>query len=112
MRRSRPAAAPVECAMVVQARETVCRLYTAAGTLLVSGRGVFDQGAGTDTLVVMALDAPGTLIQQCLLGPVREITISLDDGPPRAARVERVFFHPSYGRACALRLREDDAHGR
>jgi hypothetical protein len=101
----------VQAREVVQVREAVCRISMAAGRLLVSGRGLFDHGPGGDTLVVMALDAPGTLVQQCLLGPVRDVTITLDEGPPQAAQVERVFFHPTYGRACALRLLPDGTDG-
>jgi hypothetical protein len=88
----------------LSATQTRCRLTTADGTLLSTGQAVVDDQGGGDSLVIVALDTPGTVIERCLVGPVREVQVTLDDGPPHLARVERVFVHSRFGRACALRL--------
>ena len=90
--------------MTTQAAPMLCRLTAADGTVLGTGQGVVDDHPDGDRLIVMALDTPGTLVARCLLGPVREVLVSFDGGEPCAARVERVFFHPRFGRACALRV--------
>jgi hypothetical protein len=90
--------------MATPAVQVMCRLESPDGQLLSTGQAMVDEPDSGERLVVMALDAPGTVVARCLLGPVREVQVTLGDDPPCKARVERVFFHPRYGRACALRL--------
>ena len=81
---------------------TVCRLFDLDGTLIAVG-AVRDQAAQNEALVTM-FDQPGRIVQRVLLGGLKELRVQFGGDTLRRALVDRVFYDPKLGRACALTL--------
>jgi hypothetical protein len=92
--------------MLCSPSEAVCRLYSPTGKLLATERGVVDHGSAGDTLVVMPLASSNPRMDGGVLGGLREVWLALDKEQPRPARVQGVYSHPRFGRACVLRIPE------
>lgn len=80
-----------------------CELFEMNGNRLATGLANFLTGAGAWEAVITRFDEPGRLVQRCLLGPVRDLRVIIAGREPIEAKVERVFYDPKLGRACALR---------
>jgi hypothetical protein len=56
------------------------------------------------TAVLFGFDAPGLVVQRCLLARVREIWIRVDGGVVCPGLIKRTYFDPELGRACRICL--------
>jgi hypothetical protein len=82
----------------------MCRLYAGTGRLLLTERGVIDRGSGGEMLVVLPISAPSTPAGRCPVDERQDVWLAVDTERPRMARVERIYTHPTFGRACVLRV--------
>jgi hypothetical protein len=85
-------------------RQNACYLLEADGTLLSSARCRLARAGDGWTALLTGFDAPGRVVQRCLLDQVREVWVAVDEGLACPAQVDRVYFDAARGRACRLRL--------
>ena len=81
-----------------------CWLYEPDGVLLSAGfLQAWDPGAACRVRVV-EFEWPGQIVQRCLVGDVREVSLELEWGTHLPAHIEQVRFDPTLGRICELHL--------
>ncbi len=85
-----------------------CHLLEPDGTRLASATCRLSRMDGGWTALLTGFDAPGQIVRRCLLDGIRDVWIYAEGGVACPGRVERVYFDPSAGRSCRLRL-EDGA---
>jgi hypothetical protein len=86
---------------------TTCEVLELSGALL--ARGTLHDRHREDgwEWITVRLGLPGSIIQRCLVGGLREVRLVIGDGLQRRAEVDRLAFDPSLGRLCVLRLADD-----
>jgi hypothetical protein len=86
-----------------------CQLLEANGERLATAICRLSRTEGGWTALLTGFDAPGQIVRRCLLGHIREVWIRAGAGVACPGRIEQVYFDPSAGRCCRLRLEEGAA---
>lgn len=85
-----------------------CHLLEPDGRRLASASCRLSRADNGWTALLTDFDAPGQIVRRCLLDQIHEVWLCAGTGVACPGRVEQVYFDPSTGRACRLRL-EDGA---